>query len=294
MCDNLLRHSHLLRTPDGDVELSGNEASLENLVSGMTREERVTEAPLDSEGFALNVHLQMLVRVVCFCSHRTVFRTDVARYVYYACFPNSKDYFVRCLEQLIELGVLLPVEQDFMADVLRTDRSCEECSLSYFRNGWQTPRLQGGVHEALLGLHAPPERDCGPPSPPSRTNWTRLVPPPVLIGHVSSLPRRRVDVGRHDAGGVFPLCGRRRCGRPLGRVRVCPSGRARVRSPLHPPAAGGRPAARPPRARRTPAARPPRSALTRALTRERSSTLATPRSGPETLHRTPPRRSPAA
>jgi hypothetical protein len=24
--------------------------------------------------------------------------------------------------------------------------------------------------------------------PPSRTNWTRLVPPPVLIGHVSSLP----------------------------------------------------------------------------------------------------------
>jgi hypothetical protein len=25
------------------------------------------------------------------------------------------------------------------------------------------------------------------PPPPSRTNWTRLVPPPVLTGHVSSL-----------------------------------------------------------------------------------------------------------
>ena len=24
-----------------------------------------------------------------------------------------------------------------------------------------------------------------PPPPPSRTKWTRLVPPPVLIGHVS-------------------------------------------------------------------------------------------------------------
>jgi len=27
-----------------------------------------------------------------------------------------------------------------------------------------------------------------PPPPPCRTNWTRLVPPPVLSGHVSSLP----------------------------------------------------------------------------------------------------------
>jgi len=26
------------------------------------------------------------------------------------------------------------------------------------------------------------------PAPPSHTNWTRLVPPPVLTGHVSSLP----------------------------------------------------------------------------------------------------------
>ena len=29
---------------------------------------------------------------------------------------------------------------------------------------------------------------CVPaPPPPSRTNWTRLIPPPVLTGHVSSL-----------------------------------------------------------------------------------------------------------
>jgi hypothetical protein len=27
----------------------------------------------------------------------------------------------------------------------------------------------------------------GPPPPPLRTNWTRLVPPSVLTGHVSSL-----------------------------------------------------------------------------------------------------------
>jgi hypothetical protein len=34
-------------------------------------------------------------------------------------------------------------------------------------------------------------RQCDtPPPPPSRTNWTRLVPPPVLTGHVSSLSHR--------------------------------------------------------------------------------------------------------
>jgi hypothetical protein len=29
-----------------------------------------------------------------------------------------------------------------------------------------------------------------PPAPPSRTDWTRLVPPPVLTGHASSRPAR--------------------------------------------------------------------------------------------------------
>ena len=34
-------------------------------------------------------------------------------------------------------------------------------------------------------------RGAPPLPPPSRTNWTRLVPPPVLTGHVSSLQRGR-------------------------------------------------------------------------------------------------------
>ena len=47
----------------------------------------------------------------------------------------------------------------------------------------------------MSSLHSPPPhsrpRWVGwgrkpPPLPPSRTNWTRLVPPSVLIGHVSS------------------------------------------------------------------------------------------------------------
>jgi len=36
------------------------------------------------------------------------------------------------------------------------------------------------------------------PPPPSRTDWTRLVPPPVLTGHVSSLQQQEL------APGVYP------------------------------------------------------------------------------------------
>jgi hypothetical protein len=38
--------------------------------------------------------------------------------------------------------------------------------------------------QAKLGM-ADPAADQACPPPPSRTNWTRLVPPSVLIGHVS-------------------------------------------------------------------------------------------------------------
>jgi hypothetical protein len=43
--------------------------------------------------------------------------------------------------------------------------------------------LGAGLHDRVV---RPVNRlvESAPP-PPSRTNWTRLVPPPVLIGHVS-------------------------------------------------------------------------------------------------------------
>jgi len=44
-----------------------------------------------------------------------------------------------------------------------------------------------------------------PPPPPSRTNWTRLVSPPVLTGHVSSRPRRASS--RRVATRAAPLPG---------------------------------------------------------------------------------------
>jgi hypothetical protein len=50
----------------------------------------------------------------------------------------------------------------------------------------------GVLEDGARGAHGAPARrahEGGPPSPPppSRTNWTRLVPPSVLIGHVWSL-----------------------------------------------------------------------------------------------------------
>jgi len=42
-----------------------------------------------------------------------------------------------------------------------------------------------GAHAAWSERSSPPPP---PPLPPSRTNWTRLVPPSVLTGHVSAAP----------------------------------------------------------------------------------------------------------
>ena len=49
---------------------------------------------------------------------------------------------------------------------------------------WPAPRL---ARKGACTL-APATPTGAPAAPPSRTNWTRLVPPPVLTGCVSSLP----------------------------------------------------------------------------------------------------------
>jgi len=46
---------------------------------------------------------------------------------------------------------------------------------------WETIGTAGGAGDSRAWVGQDPR-----PLPPSRTNWTRLVPPPVLIGHVSS------------------------------------------------------------------------------------------------------------
>ena len=53
------------------------------------------------------------------------------------------------------------------------------------------------------------------PPPPSRTDWTRLVPPPVLTGHVSSrsphgLTRRHTPRPQRRAGPSIPRVGAQR------------------------------------------------------------------------------------
>jgi hypothetical protein len=65
------------------------------------------------------------------------------------------------------------------------------------------------------GARAPPF-----PSPPSRTNWTRLVPSPVLTGHVSSLPPGAADAGARAGRG-----------RSATSTRSAPQSSWRARSP---------------------------------------------------------------
>ena len=62
-----------------------------------------------------------------------------------------------------------------------------------------------------VGLLPPPRAltPSPPPPPPSRTKWTLLVHPSVLIGHVSSLWRaRRAGTGRLAQGRGHPRCPR--------------------------------------------------------------------------------------
>ena len=71
--------------------------------------------------------------------------------------------------------------------------------------------------------------DASPGTPlPSRTEWTRLVPPPVLTGHVSPLPQAHGWAGapaRPRAGPPTPRCNaaaaRRACAGAGGRS-LCP------------------------------------------------------------------------
>ena len=57
----------------------------------------------------------------------------------------------------------------------------------------------GPLRDCGVPLRAPAGAASAPTPPPSRTNWTRLVPPPVLTGH---FPRGRGAAVAHRARGA--------------------------------------------------------------------------------------------
>jgi len=88
---------------------------------------------------------------------------------------------------------------------------------------------------AAPSLSAVPSFSAPPPPSPSRTNWTRLVPPSVLTGHVSSLSHSRPSP-RRPAARPTPPATRRSRGSSRGwaprrprRRRPCPRRPRRVR-----------------------------------------------------------------
>ena len=141
-----------------------------------------------------------------------------------ACQRAEAEAALRALR--VQLAHLAPVSRDPLADLregLRARFESVHCAFVFFdmQGDWRVTRAEvrnmlrrlslaltaTDVELALNALFLACPEDgitAPPPLPPSRTNWTRLVPPPVLIGHVSS--------GRHHSAGVLPAA-------PLGHRR---------------------------------------------------------------------------
>ena len=105
-------------------------------------------------------------------------------------------------------------------------------------------RVPGGGELAGILQDSPPPSP--PLPPPSRTNWTRLVPPSVLTGHVWSSRRRRSAT----SSPWRPSCPRRPARRAPAsrRARGLVSSRPRARAPPSARARRPQPEARAPRA----------------------------------------------
>jgi len=60
----------------------------------------------DFESLSLQIHVQMLVKVVCFLSHKSLFSSSLAKYVYSKTFPSFAMDFDASMGVLLEIGVL--------------------------------------------------------------------------------------------------------------------------------------------------------------------------------------------
>eukprot|EP00960_Hanusia_phi_P059466 764171-Hanusia_phi.AAC.14 len=141
VCANLVDNGHIFRTRDGAIVSRNDLSGLDN---GLTRMQALGRGEF---GDRLLVHVQMLVKVVCFLSHNALFTINLARHVYSSTFPNFAPDFEPSIQQLITLGMLQPARIEDMKQMLSTDSStCHECA----NWQWQTPTIQSQVHAQLL------------------------------------------------------------------------------------------------------------------------------------------------
>ena len=73
----------------------------------------------DFESLNLQIHVQMLVKVVCFVSHKSLFACALAKYVYSKTFPSFAMDFEAAMLELLDIGVLEAARADDIEQVVK-------------------------------------------------------------------------------------------------------------------------------------------------------------------------------
>jgi len=142
VCNNLLENGHINRRSDGTIVSKQNLLGLDN---GQTAMQALARG--DFESLSLQIHVQMLIKVVCFLSHKSLFSTSLAKYVYSKTFPSFAMDFDASMMELIEIGVLEAARADEIEQLVSmTASTCHECH-SWT---WQTAELQADMHAQHL------------------------------------------------------------------------------------------------------------------------------------------------
>jgi hypothetical protein len=142
VCNNLIENGHIHRQANGVIVSKQNLLGLDN---GQTSMQALARG--DFESLSLQIHVQMLLKVVCFLSHKALFSCSLAKFVYSKTFPSFAMDFDSAIMELLDIGVLEPARAEDIEQMISTVSStCHECH-SWT---WQPAELQADLHAQQL------------------------------------------------------------------------------------------------------------------------------------------------
>ena len=178
VCNNLLENGHIHHNPDHTLVSKQNLLGLDN---GQTSMQALARG--DFESLSLQIHVQMLVKVLCFLSHRSLFSSALAKYVYSKTFPSFAMDFDASMHELVAIGMLEAARPEDIEQMISTTSStCHECH-SWT---WQTPELQADMHAQQILFHEGALSDLRHPE--------RQPTSPELLTEEAALAKRKASL----------------------------------------------------------------------------------------------------